>query len=251
MSRCKLEALHPLHSSSPQAHGSSEHKHVSGQGKYLERGITDTESCEVYVELQVWRGHIIVRQFSEVKDSLSKYLSFCPLFFVPLRAPSAPPHHIPFPSFHTSKDSIAHYVVWKQVSQSSKHGLFELEYINRILCHLIPWNKSTWLEDGALCILLISRDYSNQVGSPQFVWGLQSIEISQSHWGQCRNLNSIHHAPNLALLTPSTVLYRLYEWLSAISGIMSPSDPVALVTTYSGSLQTLILDRRSVFSERC
>lgn len=111
MSRCKLEALHPLHSSSPQAHGSSEHKHVSGQGKYLERGITDTESCEVYVELQVWRGHIIVRQFSEVKDSLSKYLSFCPLFFVPLRAPSAPPHHIPFPSFHTSKDSIAHYVV--------------------------------------------------------------------------------------------------------------------------------------------
>ncbi len=78
MSRCKFEALHPLHSSSPQAHGSSEHKHVSGQGKCLERRITDTESCEVYLELQVWRGHIIVRQtFSEVKDFLSVPFLFC------------------------------------------------------------------------------------------------------------------------------------------------------------------------------
>lgn len=35
-----------------------------GQGKYLEKRITDTESCEVYVE----KGHIIVHQrFSEVK----------------------------------------------------------------------------------------------------------------------------------------------------------------------------------------
>lgn len=74
MSRCKFGALHPLHSSSPQAHGSSEHKHVSGQGKYLERRITDTESFEVYSALQVWKGHIIVRQrFSEVKGFLSKY----------------------------------------------------------------------------------------------------------------------------------------------------------------------------------
>lgn len=75
MSRCKFEAPHPLHSSSPQAHGSSEHKHVSGQGKYLERRITDTESCEVYLELQMWKGHIFVRQrFSEVKDALSLYV---------------------------------------------------------------------------------------------------------------------------------------------------------------------------------
>lgn len=42
---------------------------MSSQGKYLERRIADTESCEVYSELQVWKGHIVVRQrFSEVKD---------------------------------------------------------------------------------------------------------------------------------------------------------------------------------------
>lgn len=105
MSRCKFEALHPLHSSSPQAHGSSEHKHVSGQGKYLERRITDTESCEVYLELQVWKGHIIFCQrFSEVKDSLIKYLSFCPLSPFLSCVPSAPRSQF-YASRHTSKDS--------------------------------------------------------------------------------------------------------------------------------------------------
>lgn len=73
ISRCKFEAIYPLHSSSVQAHSLSEHKHESGQGKYLERRITGTESCEVYTELQVWKGHIIVAQrFSEVKDSLRR-----------------------------------------------------------------------------------------------------------------------------------------------------------------------------------
>lgn len=99
MSRCKFKALHPFHSSSPQAHGSSEHKHVSGQGKYLERRITDTESCEVYLELQVWKGHIIVRQrFAEVKDSRIKYLSLFPLssFFVLCPLCTSTSHVMPF-----------------------------------------------------------------------------------------------------------------------------------------------------------
>ena len=76
--RCKFGAIHPLHCSDVQAHSLSEHKHESGQGKYLERGITGTESCEVYTELQAWKGHIIVAQrFSEVKDSLRReQLSF-------------------------------------------------------------------------------------------------------------------------------------------------------------------------------
>lgn len=79
-------ALHPLHSGSPRAHGSSEHKHVSDQGKYLERRITDAESLGVDLEFRVLKGHVIVpRRFSEVKDSLSVTLfpscclSVCPL----------------------------------------------------------------------------------------------------------------------------------------------------------------------------
>lgn len=110
MSRCKFEALHPLHRTSPQAHGSSEHKHVSGQGKYLARWITDAESCEVYLELQVWKGHIIVHQsFSEVKDSIRKISFYLSTFF-----PSTlPPLHLHF-TFHSfpSTPRKTHSTIW-------------------------------------------------------------------------------------------------------------------------------------------
>lgn len=77
MSRCKFEVLHPLHSSSPQAHGPSEHKHVSRPRKIF--GEKDNRHWKLwslrgqrsyFCSSEILRGQTLTR---------GKYPLFCTL----------------------------------------------------------------------------------------------------------------------------------------------------------------------------
>lgn len=83
-------APHPPRRSSPEAHGSSEHKHVRPSKIFGERD--NTESCEVYPELQVWKGHVVHQRFWKVllprNGSSPPILLFLSLLAPPLHVSS-------------------------------------------------------------------------------------------------------------------------------------------------------------------
>lgn len=70
-------------------------KMCQSKEKYLLRGITDEEYCEVHPMPHILKGHVITLQrFSEVKDTRSKYVFASALSPLSLYAPSALPAFI-------------------------------------------------------------------------------------------------------------------------------------------------------------
>lgn len=167
--------------------------------------------------------------FSEVKDSLCKYLSFCRISFLPPLH-----HHFPSYSLPSTPQDIVWYesrflkdentlLLWAGIHKQSVVPLNTLKYQCRTLglvqC-VSCWSLETRAE-------LLNRGITFCMGTSvnrDFTVKLRSVQKSYTQHSK------------LSTADPKYSTVRLVWVAVSHPGYMSPSDPVAVVTTYSVSL---------------